>query len=101
MKLPATPFEIDAGWLTDQLQAGYPGVQILDVAVIYQNEVTNSHAKLRVVSAEGHALPETMFCKMAPLDPDRRGSILATGMGQRETRFYAAVPPSLSLRVLK
>ncbi len=101
MKLPATPFEIDASWLTDQLQAGYPGVQIVDVAVVDHNEVTNSHAKLRVVSARDHGLPASLFCKMAPLDPARRGSILATGMGQRETRFYAAVPPSLSLRVLK
>jgi hypothetical protein len=100
MPLPSTPFEIDAAWLTDQLQARYPGVQIRDVVVVDHNEVTNTHARLRVMCADDRGLPESMFCKMAPLDPARRGSILATGMGQREVRFYAAVPRSLSLRVL-
>jgi Phosphotransferase enzyme family len=101
MKFPSTPFDIDASWLTDQLQTSYPGVQIIDVAVIDHDEVTNSHAKLRVISADDRGLPEAMFCKMAPLDPARRGSILATGMGQREVRFYAAVPASVSMRTLK
>jgi Phosphotransferase enzyme family len=101
MPLPATPFEIDASWLTDQLQARYPGAQIIAVEVIDHNEVTNSHAKLRVISSDNRGLPATMFCKMAPLDPGRRKSILATGMGQREVRFYGAVPGSLSMRVLK
>ncbi len=100
MPLPSTPFEIDASWLTDQLQARYPGVRIVDVGVIDHNEVTNSHAKLRVTSADDQGLPASMFCKMAPLDPARRDSILATGMGQREVRFYAAVPGSVPLRVL-
>jgi Phosphotransferase enzyme family len=100
MKLPATPFEIEASWLSDALQARYPGVRIIDVGVIDQNEVTNLHSKLRVVSAGRDDLPASMFCKMAPLDPARRDSILATGMGQREARFYAQVPRSLSLRVL-
>jgi aminoglycoside phosphotransferase (APT) family kinase protein len=100
MPIPATPDDIDARWLTDALQARYPGAQIIDVGVLDTNEVTNSHSKLRVIS-ERDDLPERMFCKMAPIDPGRRDSILATGMGQREARFYGAVPPSLSMRVPK
>jgi Phosphotransferase enzyme family len=101
MLIPASPLDIDPDWLTSELQARYPGVRVTELEVVDHNEVTNSHSKLRVTCAPGDGVPASMFCKMAPIGPARRGSILATGMGQREARFYAAVPQSLALRVPK
>ncbi len=43
--------------------------------------------------------PASLFVKLAPLDPVHREMIGATGMGEREVRFYADVAPSLELRV--
>jgi aminoglycoside phosphotransferase (APT) family kinase protein len=39
-----------------------------------------------------------MFCKLPPTDA-RREQIIASGMGQREARFYADLAPSVGMRV--
>ncbi|HEX7095810.1 MAG TPA: phosphotransferase [Acidimicrobiales bacterium] len=97
--IPTTPDEIDAAWLTDALAPRYPGVRVANVEVTERHEVTNAHAKLRVDYDEPAGAPTTMFCKLAPLDPSRRDSILRTGMGLREARFYATLADQLDLRV--
>lgn len=93
--IPVTADEIDPRWLTAALAEQHPGALVDAVEVIERHEVTNSHARLRVEYATSAGAPETLFCKVAPLDPHRRGSILATGMGVREARFYREVAPSL------
>jgi aminoglycoside phosphotransferase (APT) family kinase protein len=97
--LPATPEELDAEWLTGALGRRHPGVRVSGVEVLRVDEVTNTHVRLRLGYEEAAGAPEYLFIKMAPLDPARRPTIIATGMGEREARFYADLAPQLPLRV--
>jgi hypothetical protein len=75
---------------------------VADVEVIDRHELTNAHALLRVryaADATETGAPETMFCKLAPTD-ERRPAILATGMGEREARFYDSLAEAVPMRVL-
>lgn len=96
---PTTADDIDANWLTAALTPRHPGVSVTGVEVVDRHELTNAHAMLRVTYAEAAGAPETMFCKLAPTD-DRRAAILATGMGEREARFYGSLAASVPMRVL-
>jgi Phosphotransferase enzyme family len=98
MDWPANSDDITASWLTAALAARHPGVRVATVEVLERHEVTNSHARLRVGYEEAAGAPEMMFCKLPPND-DRRESIIASGMGQREARFYADLAPSVAMRV--
>jgi hypothetical protein len=98
-RVPATPSDIDAPWLTDALAERHPGARVSGVEVVEVNEVTNTHARLRVSYEQSDGAPPQMFCKLLPLDPARRESIARTGMGQREAQFYRSLAPSLLLRV--
>jgi hypothetical protein len=96
---PTTADDIDAPWLTAMLAPRHPGVSVTDVDVIDRHQLTNAHAMLRVSYATAAGAPETLFCKLAPTD-DRRSAIIATGMGQREARFYDSLADSMPMRVL-
>jgi hypothetical protein len=98
MEWPVTADDVTAAWLTGALQERHPGAEVTEVEVMERHEVTNAHARLRVRYAAPGGAPETMFCKLPPNDT-RRASILASGMGQREARFYASLAPSVSMRV--
>jgi hypothetical protein len=95
---PVRADDITPAWLTDALATRYPGVDVEAVEVTERHEVTNAHAKLRVTYREAAGAPEVMFCKLPPND-DRRDTIIATGMGQREARFYAQLAPTVGMRV--
>jgi hypothetical protein len=102
--LPASPAEIDAGWLTWAMAARHPGVRVAAVEVTEVHEVTNTHVRLRLTydTSTGDTstgAPAQVFCKMPPLDPARRELIARTGMGPREARFYAELAPTLPFRV--
>src|SRR5205814_7316340 len=81
-------------WLTRAL-----GADVATVEIVRVDEVTNLHVRLRLTYGVRPAGPEYVFVKLPPLDPDRRPSILATGMGVREANFYADLAPRLKLRV--
>jgi hypothetical protein len=98
-RLPATPDDIDADWLTDALAERHPDARVADVEVVEVNEVTNTHARLRLSYHQSGGAPQAMFCKLLPLDPSRRESIARTGMGQREALFYRSLASSLRMRV--
>ncbi|MBW2267799.1 MAG: phosphotransferase [Deltaproteobacteria bacterium] len=97
--VPANPHEIDAPWLSDALAERYPGVGVADVEIAEQHEATNNHTRLHISYAEPCDLPTTLFCKLLPCDPARRGAIAQTGMGPREARFYAKLAPHIEMRV--
>ena len=99
MVLPATPDELDAAWLTEALTERHPGVKVAGVQVRRVDEVTNTHVRLELTYLEAAGAPDRLFTKIAPLDPTRRPTIIATGMGEREARFYADLAPQLALRV--
>ncbi len=97
--IPASPDAIDAGWLERVLGPRHPGVRVASVEITNRAEVTNNHSILRVRYAEAAGAPESLFCKLLPVEPARRGVIAATGMGLREARFYAELAPRLRIRV--
>ena len=99
-RLPLTPEELDAAWLTGALQRRFPGTEVTHVGVGRVDEVTNTHVRLDVAYATSEwGLPARMFGKLPPLDPDRRAALGASNMGPRESRFYADLAPRLSFRV--
>lgn len=98
MVWPMSADDITPPWLSGVLAERYPGVDVEAIAVIHRAQVTNAHARLRVTYRNRAGAPDTMFCKLAPTD-DRRQAIIATGMGQREARFYAELAPLLDIRV--
>lgn len=97
--IPDRAEAIDAAWLEAALRERHPGVRVESVEVVDRAEVTNNHAWLRVRFAEAAGVPESLFCKLLPVEPARRAAIAATGMGLREARFYAELAPHLKLRV--
>ena len=97
--VPTDAAEIHPEWLSQALAARFRGVAVASIEVSQQRQVTNAHAKLRVLYDDSGGAPETMFCKLPPSDPQRRDAILRTGMGEREVKFYEQLAPSLAMRV--
>ncbi len=99
--IPATPEEITAEWLTAALSQHQPGVVVSSVEVLDVREVTNTHVRLRIEVEAGGSDPvsSSLFVKMLPLESSRRDAVAATGMGQREARFYRELAPTLSMRL--
>jgi hypothetical protein len=97
--LPVDTAAITPGWLSEALNARYPGVRVAAVNVIHERGSTNHHARLGITYDERAGLPDTMFAKMAPLDEAHRIAIGATGMGTREARFYDELAPSIEMRI--
>ena len=98
MIFPTTADDITTTWLTGVLAERHPGVEVSAVEVTHRDEVTNSHARLRVEYRHAAGASATMFAKLAPND-ERREAIIATGMGHREARFYADLAHGLDIRV--
>ena len=67
---------------------------VTGVEVVERHELTNAHARIRLEYAGSAGAPPTMFAKLAPTEPARRETIIATGMGQREVWFYANLAPA-------
>jgi hypothetical protein len=97
--VPAGPSDITPAWLADALSPRYPGVRVGSVDVVEVRQVTNTHAFLQVAYDEAHGAPGRLFCKMLPLDPDRRTVLASSLMGPKEVFFYSRLAPHLSLRV--
>ena len=98
--IPTYADEIDPGWLSEALESRHPGARVESVEIADRAEVTNSHAWLRVRYVDGEeGLPASLFCKLLPTDPNRRGAIAQTRMGLREAKFYEELAPKLALRV--
>jgi aminoglycoside phosphotransferase (APT) family kinase protein len=97
--IPTTAEDVSPAWLTTALAPRYPGVAVADVQIVEQHELTNAHARIHVTYDNAAGAPAAMFCKVAPLDPTRRDSIIASRMGVREARFYSELAPQLAMRV--
>jgi hypothetical protein len=92
--LPATIDDLTPAWLSGVLGAEVTAVDVLDHAF-----ATNQRARLALTPGPGAQVPASVFVKLAPLDAAHRQMIGATGMGEREVRFYADVAPTLDLAV--
>jgi hypothetical protein len=97
--MTTTALPVDASGLSPEWLSEVLGVTVVDVAVLDQAFATNQRVRIGVTYAPAGAGPASLFLKLAPLDPVHRQMIGATGMGEREVRFYADVAPSLELRV--
>src|SRR5947199_4978441 len=94
LPVPATAADLSAEWLSEVLSADVVGVEILDHAF-----ATNQRVRIGLTYATPGAGPASLFVKLAPVDPAHREMVGATGMGEREARFYADVAPTVDLRV--
>jgi hypothetical protein len=81
-------------WLSEVLDTDVVDVRIVDHAV-----ATNQRVRIVVTYATAGAGPESLFVKLAPLDPGHREMIGASSMGEREAHFYADIAPLVDLRV--
>ena len=97
--IPSSPQAIDAGWLSGALQARVPGVTVSRVDVERVVDATNANATMSVVHDAPDRLPNRLFVKMAPVDPDRRARLDWASMADRETRFYRDLTVPLSIAV--
>lgn len=97
--MPSDPRHLEADWLTEVLAPHHPGVRVADVAVLTERGSTNHHVRYGVTYDEQADAPDTLFAKMASLDPAHRMAIGATGMGAREARFYDEVADGLDMRI--
>jgi hypothetical protein len=94
-----SPDEIDGEWLDDALAERHPDVRVAGVEIVRVDELTNTHVRVHVSYDESAGVPERMFAKLPPLDPARRESLASSNMGPRESRFYSALAPFLSMRI--
>ena len=98
-RLPFDSSGLTPAWLSDALSPRYPGIRVAAVDVLDTTERTNHHLRLGLRYDVQVGAPDSLFCKLPPLDPEHRARIGAVGMGTREVEFYAAVAPSLSMRM--
>jgi hypothetical protein len=91
--LPQDEPDFTPEWLSEVLGTDVTGVEVLGRTL-----ATNLHLRLGL-RHESPDAPTTIFVKLPPVDPAHRVAIGATGMGEREARFYAELAPSVPLRV--
>ncbi len=94
-RLPRTPDEIEPDWLTNALADRYPDAHVAGIAVREVRHVTNTHAHIRIEYDRPTSAPVNMFCKMPPVDPERREIIARSRMGPNEVQFYTRLAPNV------
>ena len=92
--LPTDVADLTPSWMSEAL-----GTEVTEVKVLDHAFATNQRARVALTYASDGAGPDTLFVKLAPLDPVHREMIGATGMGEREAQFYADVAPNIDLLV--
>lgn len=96
MKLPLTPEEITAEWLTEALAFRHPGARPRTVEIVDIMNGTSTKIRIRIDYAEGAGrgdLPPTMIVK-GGFEPHSRWM---AGMYQTEVRFYREVRPHIDM----
>jgi aminoglycoside phosphotransferase (APT) family kinase protein len=99
LSLPDSVEALTPAWLSQAVAARYPGAVAEAVEVLEAHSGTTGRARLRVRWRSGTSPPEALFAKLAPTDPVQREMVVSTGMGRRESRFYAEVASELPIRV--
>jgi len=98
-KIPERAEQIDPAWLSQAFQERQPGARATAVEVIDAHSGTTGRARLHVQWEDPAGLPSAVFAKLAPSDPIQREMVIATGMGQREARFYHVLAEDVPVRV--
>ena len=92
MAIPSSVDELTPAWFSQVLDADVGSVEVIDA-----HSGTTGRAKVRLKA--GEPVPETLFVKLQPFDPDQREFLRMVGMGVAEARLYAAVGGDLPVRV--
>lgn len=96
--VPAHVQDITASWLTDVLQAVFPGVTVMGVSVDHVSSGTSVRARLHLrYGTDRSELPATMFVKSTPTLTTRIANGL-TGTAPTEAGFYQHLRPQLDLQ---
>ena len=91
MTIPVEVSELTPAWFSEVLGADVRSVEVVD-----RHSGTTGRAKVRLDS--NGALPDTLFCKLAPFDTRQRAFLDLTGIGVMEARFYASLAGELPVR---
>jgi hypothetical protein len=94
VRIPTDVGELTPEWFSEVLATEVRRVEVVD-----RHSGTTGRAKVRLDSAG--ALPDTLFCKLAPFDPRQRAFVQFTGLGVMEARFYASLAAELPVRLPK
>jgi len=92
--IPQGVDELSASWLQAVM-----GVAVSRVCLEAADSGTTGRAVITVEYAEATPLPERLFVKLPPADPQQRAFVRATGMGVREARFYRELAADMPVRV--
>ncbi|KZX60508.1 hypothetical protein A3709_00060 [Halioglobus sp. HI00S01] len=92
MAIPDSVTQLSAGWLSEALQTPIASVSTLD-----QHDGTTGRAALALQREDGTS--QRIFAKLPPADEQQRMFVVATGMGEREARFYAELAAEVPVRV--
>lgn len=92
MDIPVDVDELTPAWFSTALDAAVTRVDVID-----SHSGTTGRAKVHLES--GGALPDTLFCKLAPFTAKQRAFLDFTGIGVMEARFYEELAPELPVRL--
>lgn len=98
---PQDASEIRPSWISQALQARFPGVRVGEIEVLDSHAGTTSRVQLQLDYAERSlhdSLPETLFLKLTPRAPLQRLFMALNGTGRSEVLFYRTIRPGLPVR---
>jgi thiamine kinase-like enzyme len=91
---PKNVNDLSCEWLAYAL-----GVPVSGYTVIDAHAGTTGRAVLALEYAKSIELPSRLFVKLPPADELQRAFVTSSGMGRRETRFYATLSGEIPVRV--
>jgi len=94
LRLPENLDSLTDEWLAHVLAAPVSGFSVVDA-----HSGTTGRALLELDYAEPVTLPNRLFVKLPPTDEMQRAFVVSSGMGLRESRFYAELSAELPVRV--
>jgi len=92
VSIPLDVADLTPEWFTEVLGSAVRSVDVVDA-----HSGTTGRAKVRIDS--GGALPDTLFCKLAPFDTKQRTFLDFTGIGVMEARFYGSLGREVPVRL--
>lgn len=99
--IPMSPDEITAPWLEEALRTRFPGARVKAMELLDRHAGTTGRARIGLSYEEQAGAPDSLFVKLPPDDEAQRQMVQVTGMGRKESRFYAELAAELPVRLPK
>jgi aminoglycoside phosphotransferase (APT) family kinase protein len=90
--IPGRVDQLTAAWFSEVLDVGVTRVEVIDA-----HSGTTGRARVRLVG--GADVPDTVFVKLQPFEPEQQRFLRMVGMGTAEARIYSTVGHELPVRV--